>query len=271
MDRLLNAIALFLVILLFILEGTTTDHIRILLAFVLSLLLSMTAFLWGWFSLDGFYAAVVTGTALLGLGGWITALLVLLFFISSNLITRSIPAGNPVTGNEIRRDGLQVWANGFWMVLFAILLFLFQSELFQLLIAVAIASVTSDTWATEVGSRRGGKTLLISRLIEVPPGTDGGVSFHGTLFALLGALLIAAAYLAFSFQASLFNFFLVLFCGFSGCIADSYLGAVYQTGQRYRYSRIFRYARSRREQNHLVNWAATGIACIIALLIIQLA
>ena len=60
----------------------------------------------------------------------------------------------------------------------------------------ALAEAAADTGSSEIGMAFPGKTLLITTLRPVPPGTDGGMSFFGTLAAVLGAGAVALTALA---------------------------------------------------------------------------
>jgi uncharacterized protein (TIGR00297 family) len=52
---------------------------------------------------------------------------------------------------------------------------------------VVLAEAAADTCASEIGKAFGGKTVLITSLQPVTPGTDGGVSLLGTIAALVAA------------------------------------------------------------------------------------
>lgn len=275
-DRLVNYTYIFILIFLFILEGRSDDHIRILIALGLSFFFSFSAFLINWITLDGVFAATVFGTVSLGLGGWVLAAVVLLFFVSSSLITKApVHVVNPEqTGyitqvSKVRRDGLQIWANGFWIALFAVLWFLFQNYIFLIMASAALATATADTWATELGSRKNGQTILITDFSKVNPGTEGGVSIKGTLGAFWGALLIAGALLILSSEVNLKLVSIIAFCGFLGCLADSYLGAIYQknTDKVHWFNHLFD---THEKANNAVNWASTGIGAFLSLVFIQL-
>lgn len=54
----------------------------------------------------------------------------------------------------------------------------------------ALAEATADTLSSETGQVLGGLTLLLTSGRPVPPGTDGGISFAGTTFGILGAAVV---------------------------------------------------------------------------------
>lgn len=106
-----------------------------------------------------------------------------------------------------------------------------------LLFASALAFGASDTLASEFGVLSGhARSILTGR--PVPPGTNGGVSSLGHLFAFVGALTTAVVglLLFWAFQTPLPN--LVLFvatataAGFVACQVDSVLGELYENDGR---------------------------------------
>jgi uncharacterized protein (TIGR00297 family) len=276
-DRLANYSFIFLTIFLFILEGHSGDHIRILSAFFLSAIFSLSAFLINWLTLGGVYAGIVFGTVIFGFGGWILAVLVLLFFISCSLLTNKTSDFIYNSPEELRakpalfrRNGLQIWSNGYWVALFAILYFLFQNDIYLVMAVTALATATADTWATELGTQKEGRTYLISNFKIVAPGTDGGISINGTLGGLWGALFIGVCYLILYGGVRTEFSIIITVSGFLGCLADSYLGAFYFSNKQNESHWLHRYFESEETVNHAINLAASGFGAIIALSLIQL-
>src|SRR5690625_3396949 len=83
-DKIINYVFAFLLILLFILEADSSEHGWILVALFLSFLASLAAFFLNWLSLRALSAATLLGTITLGLGGWVPALLIAIFFCTSS-------------------------------------------------------------------------------------------------------------------------------------------------------------------------------------------
>ncbi len=273
-DRILNYILGFILVLIFLLEARADDHIRMMLGLGLSLIIGILAFLLNWLSLDGMRAAVLFGTAVLGTGGWLPASAVLVFFISSSILSKRTPGENEVaeaflaSRTKARRDGWQVWANGFWVVFFLIAWFIFEESAHLIAAYAAISVAVSDTWATEVGCRNPGKTVLITSLKKVEPGTDGGISFKGMVAALAGALLIPLLLFPVSNRVDLTVALVIAISGFAGSLLDSLLGAKFQyqiKDEKSSENNVL----SDENMNSIINWAATGFGAVLAIILTQ--
>jgi uncharacterized protein (TIGR00297 family) len=269
-DRKLNFLFQFSLVVVFVLFASPIDKVQILFGLLLAWVVARVVFLNKWLTLDGVWAATIVGTVALGIGGWEATAVLLTFFISSNLLavlltTRNMPADTvKPLGLRERRTGLQVWANAFWFVLFILLSYLFHSEHLFLMAAAGMAVATSDTWATLFGMRMAPRsTRLITTWKKTEPGSDGGVSFPGTLAALLGAVLIGFVVLMYPRENRYPALIAVVAGGFSGCMVDSYLGALWQSRNH-----MIRFAGwSWPVSNDTVNWLATGAGALICLIL----
>ncbi len=181
---------------------------------------------------SGALAAALLGGLTYGIGGLPAAILLVLFFLSSSLLTRAFSSRKRNIANNFakggRRDWAQVIANGGagLLALMAGALSWISAPLAWAAFAGALATVNADTWATELGVLSSTAPLLITTGKKVPAGTSGGVSSRGSLAALSGAALIAAlaALLAGSWRILL----LVALAGLLGSFFDSMLGATVQ-------------------------------------------
>lgn len=269
MDRKANYFFTLSLIAIFVLQGNAEEHARIMAGALLALIFCIIAFVARWLTLDGAYAAATAGAVVFGLGGYPAAIVLMLFFISSTLISRNevISEGNPGRYRKfVRRDGLQVWSNGFWFSFFLAMGFSTQLEIFYIASLGAIATATADTWATELGSRRfEANTYLIGSFQKVAAGSEGGISWPGTLAALSGSLLIAiAAALAIGLQLSII--FIIFLSGFSGCLADSYFGATFQRNNAAIKLPALFSADTFQVDNNMVNWLSTGVGSLLAII-----
>ncbi|SMO90554.1 DUF92 domain-containing protein [Fodinibius sediminis] len=233
---------------------------NILVGFLASFLFSLAAFGLQRLSLDGMFAATVIGTIVFGFGGWAMVFIVLLFFISSSLISGSREA----YADEVRRSGIQVWANGFWLITFLVLAVILETNILLIGSLSAVAAATADTWATELRDKRSNGTYLVTTFKPVAPGTDGGVSIRGTIWASIGSLLIALVS-AYFFSLGIGAFLIIFAAGFSGCLIDSYFGAAFQQNNR-PVSIPFR-QEGIRIDNNLVNAISTGLGALLAIIL----
>ncbi|MDX1585681.1 MAG: DUF92 domain-containing protein [Balneolaceae bacterium] len=271
MDRKANYFFLLSLIVVFVLQANAGEHLRILTGASLSVIFCTIAFLLRWLSLSGTYAAAVSGTIVFGLGGIPAAVVLMVFFVSSTLISkkymRPMRETSHAYSEKIRRDGMQVWSNGFWFTFFLLSWFVLEFDLLLLGALGALATAMADTWATELGSRRfQSKTYLINDFSRVESGTDGGVSIPGTLASLAGSLIISAvAIYVFSLQGMVI--FPILTAGFLGCLADSYFGAIFQyQGADRNWPGILK-GLTMELDNNTVNWISSGFGALVAIIL----
>lgn len=277
MDRLINYFFGLTTIYLFIIEGRAEDHFLILTGLLFSLIIAYIAFLGNWITLDATKAVMVLGTITLGFGGWWLAFALIFFFASSGLLTRRKLKRGIVDPEkrgihhdlQKRRDGYQVWANGFWIGIFVIGWFLTSLSAFLAAAFAVIATATADTWATELGTFEPGETRMINSLEIVEPGTDGGISFKGTAAAFAGSFFISLFILP-VFDLSLSLMLLILFSGFAGALVDSFAGAILQKRTVNMIKPGDYVNTSHTLKNSLVNWISTGIGGLIAFLIAKI-
>lgn len=132
------------------------------------------------------------------------------------------------------RDGGQVLANGGIAVMACIGFATNPSPIFIAAYLGAVATVTGDTWATEIGSLSSSPPRHMIYFHKVVPGTSGGISILGSLAACAGTILIGLTFWSiFSWEsANDDGFFWMLSAavigGMAGVFTDSLLGAVLQ-------------------------------------------
>ena len=263
MDRKLNALFLFIAVVVFITAANTAQQWNILLGVLLAALFSFAAFALRGLSLDGMFSAIVIGTYAFGLGGWKLAAVLLLFFISSVAISDRSGWRAENILQSARRDGLQVWANGFWLVVFLISATVFKAPVFLVGALAVIATATADTWATELGSSTPDSTYLITSFKQVTPGTDGGISIKGTTAAFIAAAMISGlSVYVFSLHFSVF--ILIFGAAVLGCFIDSYLGALFQQNKRSVTLPVINEEMT--FSNNLVNTISTGMGGVLAII-----
>lgn len=193
-------------------------------------------------SVSGAISALIVGTILYAVGSlaWFGSMI--FFFVSSSLLTRwkhrakaRIEATYEKSG---RRDAGQVVANGGMATLFCIA-YAWTNEPYWLYLFVGVmATVTADTWATEIGGLSSQKPLSILSGKRVEPGTSGGITAIGLLASAAGGLLIGTVFWLFVrirtdqwiMQAGDGWQWIVagLLGGLLGSLTDSLLGAAWQ-------------------------------------------
>lgn len=220
------------------------DDLPVLLSgFAAAVAVGMVGYLRRALSADGAVLAVLVGTVVVVAGGWWWGVLLVAFFASSSALSR-LGGGRDRPEERIarrgsRRDAVQMVANGGVATGLALIAGWSEAPVLFLAYAGAVATVTSDTWATEIGarSRRPPRSILSGR--EAPPGTSGAITLIGTLGAAAGALLIAGlaamgagagwADSGLSTSAVLLG---VALAGLVGSLMDSLLGATLQASYR---------------------------------------
>lgn len=209
------------------------------LFFVLIILcISIAAYLRQSLNGTGAVAAFVLGMALYISGG-VTFLAPLgAFFVSSSFLTKYKTGDKKKIEKGLYektgvRDHVQVLANGGAALVAAGFYLFYPGEAVTAALFAGFAACNADTWASETGvlSKKPTRSILTFQPME--RGISGGVTFLGTLGALGGALLLAAAYMGTRYghvgtAALLINSLWICIAGFSGSILDSILGASLQ-------------------------------------------
>jgi uncharacterized protein (TIGR00297 family) len=203
---------------------------RTILGVLLAALLSVVAFRARALTSNGAVTAVIIGAIVLGLGGWTPAVLLVLFFLSSNLFTRLSKISRPETQGHFakggRRDARQVLANGSIAAIFSLLMLVNPEGDWLLGVVGALAAAAADTWATEWGVVATRQPRRITDWKQVPVGTSGGITLLGTFGSLVGALSIGAT--ASLMERSPQFIFVALLSGVLGSAFDSLLGSTLQ-------------------------------------------
>jgi uncharacterized protein (TIGR00297 family) len=210
------------------------------LGFVLSIVIGGIAFARRSLSESGWLGAILVGTLTFGFGGWPWGLTLIVFFVSSSILSHYKESIKERRAAEKfakggRRDFFQTVANGGLGALCAVAYALGNQPPALLAAFVGLmATVTADTWATELGVLSPHQPRLITTRQPVPPGTSGGVTLMGTTAAAAGGLLIGITMFLFSWLmlpgGSLPWWMIVagLLGGLGGALFDSLLGATVQ-------------------------------------------
>jgi uncharacterized protein (TIGR00297 family) len=175
-----------------------------------------------------------------------------LFVIGGSLLTRLGYASKARTGTAQehggRRSARNALANCAVATFCAILAAVTGSESFIAAFVASLGAAFADTAESEIGQLFGRTPRLITTLQRVSPGTDGAVSFPGTLAGVGAAVLTAALGLVLGMLETPAGLLLISTAAFLGTIADSLIGAL-----------------SPRAGNELTNVLCTLVAGLLAL------
>lgn len=213
--------------------------LSVLIGLIGSALIAGTAYRLRALSGSGAAAAMAVGTTLYVCGSlaWYGSLLV--FFVSSSLLSKWKKHRKQAAASSYekggRRDAGQVLANGGLATFVCLLWQLWPSELWWFAFLGVMAAVNADTWATEIGSLSRNEPVSIVRLRRVPKGTSGGVSLLGSSAAAVGALVIGLAAVVLiqaeaapEVKGGVMLLTVTLVGGLAGAFTDSLLGATVQ-------------------------------------------
>jgi uncharacterized protein (TIGR00297 family) len=125
------------------------------------------------------------------------------------------------------RNGWQISANLGVAALSAVAFGISGNGAWLTAAVAALAEAATDTVASEIGQSRSQTALLITTWEAVPAGTDGGITFAGTLSGVAAGMTIAAIG-TFSGMVPHGQFWIPAAAGVLGMLADSFLGAALQ-------------------------------------------
>jgi len=179
--------------------------------------------------LSGALAGWCLGVALYTFSGWRGFAMLLVFFVLGTAATKLGYARKALLGiaqdKGGRRSARNALANTGAGVLFAFLAVATPHHaLFTLALAAAFATAAADTVASEIGQAYGRTTYLVTSFKRVPAGTDGAVSFEGTL-AGIAASTLPAAFAAATGLITWPGAAVVVAAALIGTTLESYLGA----------------------------------------------
>lgn len=213
----------------------------LLLGFLLAFAIALGAYLKKSLNRSGALAALLMGTLIFGLGGLSWAVILLVFFISSSLLSHWKKSSKLVFEEKFsksaQRDAAQVFANGGLAMLLVIVNYLQPNNNWVwLAFVVSLAAANADTWATELGVLAKNNPRMITTGKSVEPGTSGAISVHGLLASYAGAACVALPALLL-WQGTLppagllgngLVFLLITLSGLAASLTDSLLGATVQ-------------------------------------------
>ncbi len=184
---------------------------------------------------SGWCNAGILGTILWGCLGYLGWISVVVYLCLGYIVTKIGFSYKESKGIAEGRGGLRgpenVWGAAATGAFFAISYQLLDNSWEELIFvgfAASFAAKLADTFGSEVGKRWGKNTFLISSLKPVPPGTEGAISFEGTLASLFGSLLMTLVMFQCLFITTLPTFLIVVFAGLCATLLESFIGAIFQ-------------------------------------------
>jgi uncharacterized protein (TIGR00297 family) len=204
---------------------------QLLIALLVTAAFAALAYALGMVSRSGALGGLLVGTvvyACLGPPGFaVLALFVVGGFLLTRLGFRSKQRAGTAQEHGGRRGASNALANCAVAVLCAILARTTGSDLFTTAFVASLGAAFADTSESEIGQLFSRTPRLITTLRKTPPGTDGAISFPGTLAGIIAACLTAALALALGLLESPETALLVATAAFLGTIVDSLIGALY--------------------------------------------
>lgn len=201
--------------------------------------------------------AVVSFAIYLGAGAGAFVALVCVFLIAVGTTRLGYTRKQQLGAAENRegRSASQILANLGVAALAAVLFGITRTPFYLIACGAAFAEAAADTASSEIGEVSSQQARLITTLQLVPAGTNGGITFGGTVAGLIASFIIGGCCVLME-VISARAFFLVSVAGFVGMLLDSVLGAVLE--------------RRGLLNNDTVNFLGTLSAALIALLLARM-
>ncbi len=185
----------------------------------------------------GAFVAFLMGWIVFSLGQLPFSAPILFFFVSSNLLSKTNHTQKSrlyIFANDMdRRNWFQVFANGFVPTILVIAWSFKHDMRVVFLFLIALASATSDTWASEIGILSQKKPRSIISFKPADAGSSGGVTLLGFWGAAIGSFSLAITggwifYRLAHINFTWYHIFSIFAIGVFSQTVDSILGASLQ-------------------------------------------
>jgi len=203
--------------------------IKILVGFVITLFFGIIAFMKEMVDDTGFITGVILFTFTYVFLDWQAYVIVILFFLISGI---SIEIENKDKAEKgafelykAKRTIQRVLGRCLAGAIFGALFFMTNRPEFQLAFVASYAESAFDTVSTKLGKLLSRDACLITNFKIVHRGTPGAVSWQGTLYGILAALVLGIP----AFVVGLIkihNLFAVILAAFLGSTIDSFLNTL---------------------------------------------
>lgn len=183
-------------------------------------------------SRSGALAAFLVGTLFMFLGGFASWFLLIMLLVSSSFIEKasvllrmkSARRRSSPSDEENGRSAGQVLANSLLALTCLLVFWLSQDRLYYLLMVIAIAGSTADTWASEIGILSQDVPRSLISGAKMPPGKSGGVTRLGLAASVLGAAFITSLAVLLTQPVLVSDWWLLTVLGAVCSLIDSLLG-----------------------------------------------
>ena len=181
-------------------------------------------------TVDGIIAAILLDLAVsVSLGNF--GFTLLFSFFALGIIADKIKKHYKKTKQNIEKRGdcrnyVQVLSNGIVAAICALLYVFTRNYGFVLGFIAALAEALADTLASGVGSISG-RAYDLFRFKPCQPGLSGGMSLIGTVFSLIGGIIVSIVAYIFG-RITFVEIIIVSACAFLGALFDSMLGSLLQ-------------------------------------------
>ncbi|MCL1969728.1 MAG: DUF92 domain-containing protein [Bacteroidetes bacterium] len=197
--------------------------------FSIALLILIIAYYLRAITFSGLISAVLLGTSLFVFGGWISFAALVLFFVLGSLVSR-IGKSKKADADALHerhgaRSVVQVLANGFPSLIFAVIYYFTGIESCLLAVIICFAAATADTFSSEIGMLSKRNPISILSLKPIQRGISGGFTLLGLLGGTLGAIITAVTAIP---KFGIKGMLVVAVAGLLSSVLDSVLGATFQ-------------------------------------------
>ncbi|MFY7898719.1 MAG: DUF92 domain-containing protein [Chitinophagaceae bacterium] len=206
-----------------LLQFSNHSQLQLVLQFLYLLLAALLACYKKWLTISGALAALVLGLFLISAGSIKYLVTPIVFFIVGSLLS----AYTNKKSVKIGRDAKQVFANGLVGVICLMIFILSNKDVYLYAFIVSFSVSMADTVSSEIGNYCKGKTFDIISFKPTNKGLSGGISWQGTLAALLASFGIASV-THFYIPLIPIIFLQIIFFAFTGMLVDSILGSQLQ-------------------------------------------
>ena len=180
-------------------------------------------------TVEAFLVAAVMGFFIHLFGGWLSFCSLILFFCIGSIVSvigkREKRGYDFVNEHHGPRVIAQVLANAMPALIFSVLYYFTNNDVFLLAVIICFAADSADTFSSELGMLSGRQPVSIITFKPIQRGLSGGVTTLGFAGAFIGAFCISLiAYPHFGIWGQV----IVVIAGLFDSVLDSVLGAAFQ-------------------------------------------